>query len=197
MHKSGTICWLAIIVAGLAGCGQSTKESAAASGTVALKNASIGEVQSQVAAAQGRGAVFQPGHWEGSVKIVDLALGGMDKLPPAIAERMKAKIASNTRFASCLTPEDAADARKALAEHAQGDCRYEHFTMAGGAIDAALVCSGDGGSHRMTMKGSYTEASYHLVSQSVSERSGGLGGMSMKMELDARRTGVCTGKEDG
>lgn len=61
--------------------GQSTRESAAVTGTVSLKNATVDEVQDQVVGAQGSQALFQPGRWEGSAKIVDIKLGGINKPP--------------------------------------------------------------------------------------------------------------------
>lgn len=183
--------WIVIATAGmLAGCGSSTKETAAATGTVALHNATAGEVQEQVAAATGSGALFRPGHWEGTVKILDMAMPGMEKLPPAMREQMKARMSSGSSFQNCLTPQEAADARKTLAEHQEGECTYDHFTMAGGTIDAAMSCKGGGVLRRMTMTGTYSQTGYHIVSQ-TSGTGEGPAGVSMKVEMNAQRTGDC------
>ena len=76
-------------------------------------------------------------------------------------------------------------------------CRYDHFTMSGGKIDAAMKCTGNGATRTMTMQGNYSPDHYHMAIASTGSGAGPAGGMSMKMEMDAKRTGACTGKEDG
>lgn len=196
MHKAYLGLALATAAA-LSACGQSSEQSAAVTGTVSLKNASQAEVAKQVAAANGGGAMFTPGQWAGMVKIVDLKLegAGMDSLPPQVMEQMKKRMAQGHEFSNCLTPDEAKNARDAIAKGQQGDCTYEHFTMAGGTIDAAMTCRAGGALRKMTMTGSYTQTSYHLA-MAANGSGSGPAGMSMKMEMDARRTGACTGKED-
>jgi hypothetical protein len=193
MHKA----YLALAGAAmLTACGQSTKESAAVTGTVSLKNATQAEVGEQVAAANGGGAMFTPGHWEGTVKITDMAMPGMGDMPPAVAAQLKARMAQGHGFSSCLTPDEAADARRTLAKNQNGDCSYDHFTMAGGSIDAAMTCKEGTALRKMTMTGSYTKTDYKLVSQ----MSGGGGqgpDMNMKMEIAAHRTRDCAPGEKG
>ncbi len=187
-----------LIVAGaglaLSACGQSTKESAAATGTVALHNATMGEVQEQVTAAQGSGTMFEPGHWEGTVKIVDMAMPGMANMPPAMAAQLKARMSQGSHFANCLTPKDAADARTALTKNQHGECSYDHFTMAGGTIDAAMSCKVGSALQKMTMTGKYSRTDYQLTSQ-MSGAEGPHAQMAMKMEMTAHRTGDCAAGE--
>lgn len=180
----------------LTACGNSTKESAAVTGTVSLHNASQAQVAEQVSAANGAGALMDPGRWEGSVKFLDMQVAGMDKLPPAIAAHIKAQMGQGTAFASCLTPEDDADAKRAFAEHQQGDCTYDHFTMADGTIDAAMTCHVGTALQKMTLTGSYSRTDYRIVSQASGGADGPAGPMSMKMEMAAHRVGACTGTED-
>lgn len=184
--------WMAIAAAAmLAGCGNSTKETAAVTGTVSLHNATMGEVREQVTAANAGGALFDPGHWEGTVKIVDMAMAGMENLPPAMRDQMKARMSQGHGFSNCLTPEQAADAKSAFTRNQTGKCSYDHFTMAGGTIDAAMTCQGGAGLQKMTMTGTYSKTAYHLVSQVEGSGAGPAGGMSMKMDMSAHRTGAC------
>ncbi|MFA5969557.1 MAG: DUF3617 domain-containing protein [Sphingomonas sp.] len=187
---------MAACAALLAGCsGSSTKESAAATGTVSLHNATVGEVADQVSAANTAAATFQPGEWKGTIRLLDMAMPGMDNLPPAVRERMKAQMASGREFSNCLTPEDAADARKTFGGGRQDDCTYDHFTMAGGKIDAAMTCKMGKTVRKMTMTGSYSRTDYHLVNQASGGGPAGANGpageMSMKMEITAHRAGDC------
>ena len=51
------------------------------------------------------------------------------------------------------------------------DCRYDHFTMGGGKIDAAMHCGGkDGESQVMQMAGTYSPDSYQM--QTIDEHGG-------------------------
>lgn len=187
---------LAAAAATLSACGQSTKETAAVTGQVNLKNASQAEVTEQVAAANRGGAVFTPGHWEGSVTLLDMAMPGLEKLPPAMRAQMQAQMQKSTLFEDCLTPDEAADAKAAISKGQGGDCLYDHFTMANGRIDAAMSCKVGKALHKMTMTGSFTPDDYRLVSQASGGGTGSAGPMSMKMEIKAHRTGACTGNED-
>jgi hypothetical protein len=97
----------------------------------------------------------------------------------------------------CLTPEEA---RRPGGEFFTGkeskDCRYERFTMAGGKIDAAMKCTVEQATQTMTMKGAYTADTYNMQMSMKAE--GGEGydaGMTMRMRVDAKRVGECTGKE--
>ncbi|WP_374147831.1 DUF3617 domain-containing protein [Sphingomonas sp. 28-63-12] len=188
-----------VVIAGalaLAGCGeQSTRESAAVTGTVSVKNASMAEVGAQVIAANQAGDMFQPGHWRGTVRIADIALNGampgIEKLPPAMRARMQARMAEGHGFDSCLTPEEAADARKALAKNQRSDCSYDHFDMTGGKIDAAMSCKVGAALQKMTMTGTYSRTEYRLISQASGGGGSPAGAMSMKMEITAHRIGDC------
>ena len=47
----------------------------------------------------------------------------------------------NNSFEHCLTPEDAKQPKEEiLRRQGQRNCRYDHFTMGGGKIDAAMRC---------------------------------------------------------
>lgn len=157
--------------------------------TVTAKNASVEEVSNKVAAAQGAGNFISPGHWDSKITITNLDMPGMKKMPPEAVKMMKDKMSKPQEFASCVTE---ADVKSPKAGMFGGDksCRYDHFTMAGGSIDAKMTCEQAGQKREMTIKGSYSADSYHTEVSS----DGGPGG-KMSAVVDAKRAGECTGKE--
>ncbi len=156
---------------------------------VTAKNASVEEVSNKVAAAQGAGNFISPGHWDGKVTITNLDMPGMEKMPPETVKMMKDRMTQGQAFASCVTE---ADVKSPKAGMFGGDksCRYDHFTMAGGTIDAKMTCEASGQKRVMTIKGNYSGESYHTE---VSSDAGPMGKMSAV--VDAKRAGACTGKE--
>ena len=164
--------------------------------SVSATNASTSEVAAKVEAA-GIGAKFvSPGQWQTTMTIRDLT---MPDMPPQVAAQMKAHMGQGKTFLSCLTPEEAKKPREDFFAKGSGKCRYDHFTMGGGKIDAALKCAEGPSMRTMTMTGTYSPESYQMTM--TSQGSGDAGtpgaGMSMTMNLDAKRTGECTGKELG
>lgn len=157
--------------------------------TVTAENASVEEVSNKVAAAQGAGSFISPGHWDGKVTITNLDMPGMDKMPPEMAKAMKDKMMKGQEFASCVTE---ADVKSPKAGMFGGDksCRYDHFTMAGGTIDAKMTCEAAGQKRDMTIRGNYSPDSYHTEVTSTGGQAG-----TMAMTIDAKRAGACTGKE--
>jgi hypothetical protein len=161
--------------------------------SVTATNASVAEVSNKVDAAVAGGQFVSPGRWETKVTILDISVPDM---PPQIAQQMKAQMSKGQTHASCLTPEEAKKPRGDFFG-AQKDCRYDHFTMAGGSIDARMICARGGQTQTMTMKGTYSADSYRMaMTADGSGTKGPMGAMSMKMTIDAKRTGACTGKEE-
>lgn len=154
---------------------------------VSAKNESAESVQKKVADAVEAGELMKPGNWTGTIKIAEMAMPGMEKMPPAMQEQMKARLAQGHSFENCLTAEDVRDPKEKMAENSGGKCTYDHFTMAGGAIDAKMTCTGDEGPRTMTMKGTYSGDAYDMEMATLGQG----GGLSMKMKMSARRTGAC------
>ena len=189
------IMFVTLAGAMLASCNDanSTKESAALTGDVSLHNATIAQVGEQVRAANNGGALMGPGHWEGTMRIAELQMAGMGNLPPAVAAQMKAKMSQAKPFSSCLTKEQAERPNGGFFGQAQANCSYDHFTMAGGKIDAAMKCGSGTAMHAMTMTGTYSRDAYQMqMAVSGGHADTGPGAMSMKMEMAAKRTGDCT-----
>ena len=160
---------------------------------VEMKNASAAEVADKVTAAAADGQFVSPGHWESTMTMKEMSMPGM---PPQAAERMHAMLGKPKTFSSCLTEAEARKPKEGFFG-GEGGCRYDHFTMSGGRIDAVMKCSSEGMSRTMTMQGTYSPDHYHMAMASSGSGAGPAGGMSMKMEMDARRTGACTGKDGG
>ncbi len=166
--------------------------------TVTATNASVQEVAAKVQAAQQDTNFLRPGKWMVKASIDELSVPGM---PAGIADKMKQMGDSKPGTETCITKEDAA---KPNADFFSGNknCRYDHFTMAGGKIDATMRCSGSGGVQLMKMAGAYSPEAYRMTMQTELDRSSGapVSGtetMTMKMHVDGKRIGNCDGATAG
>jgi hypothetical protein len=162
------------------------------------KNATPAEVAQKVRESAGDQAFVRPGLWESKVTIEQFDIPGM---PPDMAQRMKTMMAEKQEhgFQTCLTAEDVKRPKEDFFAGKNNQCRYEHFTMGSGKIDAAMHCgSKSGGNQVMQMAGTYSPEAYQMqTSMKMTGSSAGEGAMSMQMRIDARRVGECTGKQVG
>ncbi len=118
-------------------------------------------------------------------------------MPPQMADRMKSMMAEHRQHSaeSCLTPEEAKRPREDFFAGDNKNCRYDHFTMSGGRIDAEMNCSERGAAQTMVMQGTYGPDEYQLkMSMKADDGAGPAGGMTMTMHVDAKRLGECDGK---
>jgi hypothetical protein len=170
----------------LAACGSGAQ--------VEAEDASVAEVQAKIKDAGGAPEMLTPGRWESTVRIEKVDIPGM---PPELAERMKKAMAGRTS-ASCRTPEEA---KKPAAEFFAGKdrqgCRYDHFRMGDGVLDARMTCAGQGGGATIAMKGDYTPESFRLAMNMDGQGipNAPQGSMTMAMAVDSKRVGECTGQE--
>lgn len=186
-------CWIVLMPVLATACHRSP--------SVTADNASTAEVAAKVKAA-GVAAQLTPGHWDSTVSIDELTVPG---LPPGIAEKMKAAMDRSHRTGSCLTPEQAKNPGAGFFGGRDNKaCRYDHFRMSGGAVDARMTCQAGGGtSAQIALTGTYTPDSFQMRMVTKSEAgpgqaAGGLGSnMTMTATVDARHAGACTGKEGG
>ena len=156
---------------------------------VVAKDESVESVAKKVEAANLRP---QPGRWEASMKFEKMDVPGM---PPQAKEAMNKQMNVSQTFASCLTPEEANQPSGSFFQKGAENCKYEHFVMADGKIDATMTCKERNSEVKMTMAGSYSESQYDLRVTSEGEMQPGMP-MSMEMSITARRTGECNGTED-
>ncbi len=136
----------------------------------------------------------RPGLWESRVAIEEIDIPGM---PAGMQETMKKTFAERqpTGFTSCLTPEEARKPKEDFFAGKDNKCRYDHFKMGDGRIDAKMRCDAGQGAQVMEMAGTYSADSYSMIMTTLREGGDGPGGEArMKMRMDARRVGECDGK---
>jgi hypothetical protein len=156
------------------------------------ENASVDEVANKVRAATGGAKFIRAGEWKSTGTIEEMSIPGMSAEDSARMKQAMAKSGIH-EFRTCLTEEDVKQPEGKFFT-GNDDCRYDHFNMSGGKIDAALNCKGAGGtSNRMTMKGNYSPDSYSMRMEMTSEGApGAQGPMTMRMRVDSKRIGACT-----
>ncbi|MET0137679.1 MAG: DUF3617 domain-containing protein [Sphingobium sp.] len=175
----------------LAGCGGGEK-------SVTAQNASTAEVAQKVKEA---GIVddkfISPGRWQMQMTVTDMQIPGM---PPAMAQKMKAQMGPGRSFQHCVTPEEAKKPQEDFFAGEQAkSCRYEKFAMGDGKINMIMHCAQGGSRQTVKMDGTYAPDSYHMTMASTMEGQPGspTAGMHFNATVDAKRLGVCTGKEPG
>lgn len=163
--------------------------------TITATNASAGEVQAKVAAATGNGQMVQPGRWEGTMTINDMK---MPMLPPDQQAKLSGKVGSTDKIVSCVTPEQVKANKAFFTGNDDKSCKYDHFSMSGGAIDATMTCGEQGNTMKATMNGTYSPDHYHMTmaTDTTGAKDNPYGTMSMKMTIDAQRVGECRGTEN-
>jgi hypothetical protein len=159
------------------------------------KDASVADVAKKVRQAGADQSFIRPGLWESKVTVEQFDMPGM---PPEMQSRMKTMMAQNQAhdFKSCLTADDVKRPKEDFFAGKNNQCRYDHFTMGAGKIDALMRCGDKDGSQTMQMAGTYSPERYQMQT-SMKARDGDEAGsgMSMRMRVEAQRVGECTGKE--
>lgn len=160
---------------------------------VDAKNATPAEVAQQVRESGADQSMVRPGLWESKVTVEKFEVPGM---PPEMASRMKTMMAENQphNFQTCLTAEDVKRPKEDFFAGKNNECRYDHFTMGGGKIDAAMHC---GKGQAMQMAGTYSPDSYQMQTSMTASGDKGdePGGMRMQMRVEAHRVGECSAKQ--
>jgi hypothetical protein len=163
---------------------------------VDLKNANGNQVTQAVkqSGVMATALMVQPGLWESKATVLEMNVPGM---PAQYADKMKQAMAQHQQESSkrCLT---AAEINKPKEDFFTGDdksCHYAHFIMGSGKIDIQMICKEDAATQTTNMSGSYTPTSYSM-DMSSNASGGDQSGMTMKMHVDSRRVGECTGKDE-
>ena len=157
--------------------------------SVDLTNASMAEVATEAVKVQQQ----RPGQWDITSQLVSLDVEGIPEDSPMTA-MLKQQIGQPKTDSQCLTEEDAKKAMVPQDVDPNNSCRFGHFRMKGGQIDAEMTCRApDGpGTLAMTQKGSYSPDSYDVTSTLT--RAGGTApreNSTMTMKVSAKRTGEC------
>lgn len=158
---------------------------------VSAENATAEEVAEQLADSGGSASFVRPGLWESKVTIEDMSMPGLSAADAAQMPDFTGRVQSHQ---NCLTPEQAKRPKEDFFAGGNDNCRYDHFTMGDGKIDAVMKCTGGGMAQSMTMKGSYSPDTY-AMQMTMQAGAGEQAGMSMKMRVDARRVGECTAEQ--
>lgn len=159
------------------------------------KNATPAEVAKKMQETGTDQSLVQPGLWQSKVTIEKFEMPG---IPPEMAGRMKSMMAQNQAhdFETCLTPEDVQKPKEDFFAGKNNQCRYDHFTMGGGKIDALMHCGKESGSSTMRMAGTYSPDSYQMLMATEVEASDeGQQAVQMQMRVEARRVGECSAKQ--
>jgi len=167
-------------IAALAGCNSEP--------AVDVRDASPDEVAGKLADAGGSDSFVRPGKWQTSVRLEQISMPGM---PPEFAEQMKARMSTTDTSDSCLTEADVKKPKEDFFAGGNRNCTYDHFTMAGGKIDAEMTCKDGAANMKMAIVGTYSGDSYSARSTMTTSAAGASGGMTMTASVDAKRVGEC------
>jgi len=173
---------LALVLGSLAACGSEPGVDA--------ENASVQEVAEQVRDATKEPGFIRAGKWVSEVSMEELSAPGM---PPEMRERMKAMVPPRQSFESCLTAEEARRPKEDFFAQGNNQCRYDHFRMGDGKIDAKMRCDRQGMTQVMELDGTYSPDTY-TMRMTTSSQQRPAGGMRMTMRVDAKRIGECEAK---
>lgn len=177
---------LLLLLGALAACGQAEPD-------VEVRNASVGEVAKEVAEASREGGqMIRPGKWQSTMKIESIDAPGM---PDSVKSAMRDMNDRAQVFESCLTKDQAERPKEDFFAGKDNSCRYDHFTMGEGRIDAKMRCSQGGMNQVMELDGNYSPTTYSMrMTSSTEGGEGAAANIRMQMRVDAKRIGECDGK---
>lgn len=167
---------LAAATLALASCNQKEDQAAKPAGQVAAAKADMP----------------QPGMYRTTVKVLEVNMPGLPAGHQGMVQNMFGK--AGKTMESCLTKADAEKGYEELSKRAaEGDCKRENFSAAGGKIAAKMVCqTGQGMTATTELTGTYSPTSSSLQMSTRSDVPGVPGGaMTMKAEMTQERIGDC------
>ena len=110
-----------------------------------------GEVSMKEAAKKAEGLRPQAGQYKAVITMTGIDIPGM---PPEMAGH-GGGMTTNTEY--CLTQAEVDKGYQEMMKRGQnGECTYESFNLAGGKLDAVMLCKAGEGDARMTMSGTVT-----------------------------------------
>ena len=176
------VAWL-VLCAVTVGCGRSEPD-------VNARNASVAEVAEQVRDATRQPGFIRPGKWVSEISFEEMSAPGM---PPEVRDQMKGMLAARKSYESCLSPEQAQRPKEDFFAGSDNKCRYEHFRMGDGKIDAKMRCEQGSARQLMELDGTYSPDAYQMRMSTQTDSSAGE--MTMRMRVDAKRVGECEAKQ--
>jgi hypothetical protein len=164
----------------LAGCSDAGTSDADGDGKVSIPEAA------KVAEAQGMKP--EPGLYKTTVTMTALDIPGM---PPEMKDHGAGLVRT---IEDCLTAEEVDKGFEAMVKQGQdGDCAYETFALAGGKLDAVLVCKAQGRAVRTAMSGTASSTGAELTATTALEFDGA-GQGTMTATIRHERIGECPAK---
>lgn len=166
---------------------------------VDVTNASVEEVANQVRAADGgtsNGDGFiRAGLWSTKVTLAEF---DMPDMPAQVREQMQARMTRVQDHQTCLSADEVRKPKEDFFAGANKSCRYDHFRMGDGKIDARMRCAADGMSQQMEMSGTYSPDSYRMsMTTRAQAEASPMGPMTMKMNVESTRIGDCAKEQAG
>lgn len=170
----------------------------AAAGAALLMGCSGGETDAdgngmisaeEVAAkAQAEGVKPEPGLYKSTIVMTGINIPGM---PPGMEGHGGGQTITSE---DCLTEDEVDKGFEELLKQGQtGECSYETFNLAGGAMDAVMVCKTAEGEARMTMTGTTTATTAEFTAETKMNFEG-VGEASMSFTGKHERVGDCPAK---
>lgn len=176
MKAVSTIALAAAVLLGA--CSGAEKSDADGDGKV-----SLGEAAKE---AQAQGMKPEPGLYKTTVTMTNLEIPGM---PPEMKDHGAGLVRT---LEDCLTAEEVDKGFEAMVKQGQdGECAYETFALAGGKLDAVLVCKAEGRAIRTSMSGTTTSTGADLTATTAMEFDGA-GKGTMTATVKHERIGECT-----
>jgi len=130
----------------------------------------------------------QPGLYKTTVTMTNIDMPG---LPPEMADHGKGMV---TTTENCLTAADVDKGFEALVKQGQdGACSYESFALAGGKVDAVLVCKAQGRDTRTALSGTTTKTGANLTAATAMDFEG-VGKATLNFTTKHERVGECPAK---
>jgi hypothetical protein len=164
----------------LAGCSGASSPDTDGDGKV-----SLGEAAKQ---AEAQGMKPEPGLYKTTVTMTALDIPGM---PAEMKGHGKGLV---TTAEDCLTEQEVEEGYEAMVKQGQnGDCAYESFALAGGKLDAVLVCNAEGRATRTSITGTTSSTGADLTATTAMELEGA-GKGTMTATVKHERIGACPAK---
>jgi hypothetical protein len=138
--------------------------------------------------AEAQGIKPEPGLYKTTVTMTGINIPGM---PPEMAGHGAGQTVTSE---DCLTQQEVDKGFEELIKQGQnGECSYERFNLAGGKIDAVMVCKAEGRETRMEMTGTTTATTADLAATMGIEFDGA-GKGTMTFTAKHERIGACPAK---
>ena len=161
------------------------------------QNASVAEVAEKVREARGSDEYLRPGKWLSKATLEELSAPGM---PAGMADQMKLTMASKPGSESCMTEDDVQEPNTDFFGGKNDQCRYDHFKMGDGKIDAQDALhrrrrhAADDDDRRLWPR-RISHGDDHEHGMPEPAAAAAHGSMTMKMRVEGKRIGDCDAGE--